>query len=76
MERPQDKNMLELLEVYMDMVEKQDEIIYRMSHLLKKYTTELQHLRNIHNFLDIDPEQKLDEGILDECMEQYENMKE
>ena len=71
-----DESMLELLEVYMDMVEKQDEIIYRMSHLLKEYVTELQHLRNINEFLDIDPERKLDEGILDECMEQYENMKE
>ena len=28
------KNDLELLEIYMDMVEKQDEIIYRMTALL------------------------------------------
>ena len=31
------KNDLELLEIYMDMVEKQDEIIYRMTALLKSY---------------------------------------
>lgn len=71
-----DESMLELLEVYMEMVEKQDEIIYRMSHLLKEYVTELQHLRNIHQFLDYDPEQKQDEAILEECIEQYETMKE
>lgn len=71
-----DESMLELLELYMDMTEKQDEIIYRMSQLLKQYATELQHLRNIHQFLDVDPEQKLDEAILEECIEQYENMKE
>lgn len=70
-----DENNLELLEIYMDMVEKQDEIIYRMSHLLKEYATELAHLRSVSGFFEENPEQKLDEGILSECIEQYQEMK-
>ena len=71
-----DENNLELLELYMDMVEKQDEIIYRMSHLLKDYATELAHLRSASGFFEEIPEQKMDEHIVSECMDQYEEMKE
>lgn len=71
-----DQNTLELLETYMDMVEKQDEIIYRMTALLKSYAREIQHLRTINEFFEEDSNQKMDEAILDECIEQYEEMKE
>ena len=71
-----DQNTLELLETYMEMVEKQDEIIYRMTALLKSYAREIQHLRTINEFFEEDSERKLDEAILDECIEQYEEMKE
>lgn len=71
-----DQNTLELLETYMDMVEKQDEIIYRMTALLKSYAREIQHLRTVNEFFEEDSERKLDEAILDECIEQYEEMKE
>lgn len=70
-----DENNLELLELYMDMVEKQDEIIYRMSHLLKDYATELAHLRSASGFFEEVPEQKMDERILSECIDQYKEMK-
>lgn len=71
-----DQNTLELLETYMDMVEKQDEIIYRMTALLKSYAREIQHLRTINEFFEEDSERKLDEAILNECIEQYKEMKE
>ena len=70
-----DENNLELLELYMDMVEKQDEIIYRMSHLLKDYPTELAHLRSASGFFEEIPEQEMDERILSECIDQYNEMK-
>ena len=65
------KNDLELLEIYMDMVEKQDEIIYRMTALLKSYVREIHNLRTINGFFEV-----IDEKILEECMDQYEEMKE
>lgn len=70
-----DGNDLELLEIYMEMVEKQDEIIYRLTGLLKEYVQELHHLRNISGFFEENVKQEQDEGILKECMEQYKDMK-
>ena len=60
-------NMLELLELYMDMVEKQDEIIYRLGK------TDIQLLKNDREFSD----DKLteDTAIVDEVIGQYNDMK-
>lgn len=71
-----DENTLELLELYMDMVEKQDEIIYRLSELLRETRRELHHLRSAGGFFEEYPNRKEDEDILNECMEQYEEMRE
>lgn len=71
-----ERNVLELLDIYMEMVEKQDEIIYRMSHLLREYATELAHLRNISGCVDISGRQQQDEGILQECLKIYNSQKE
>ena len=71
-----DENTLELLELYMDMVEKQDEIIYRLSELLRETQRELHHLRSAGGFFEESPNRKQDEEILNECMEQYEEMRE
>lgn len=70
-----DESTLELLEVYMDMVEKQDEIIYRMTELLREYSREIHHLRTINEFFEADNKLKQDEAILVECVEQYQGMK-
>ena len=46
-------NMLELLELYMDMVEKQDEIIYRLGKIVARQATDIQLLKNDRNFRTI-----------------------
>lgn len=55
---------------------KQDEIIYRMTALLKSYVREIHNLRTINGFFEVDSNQEIDEKILEECMDQYEEMKE
>lgn len=40
------RNWLELLEMYIDMVEKQDEIIARMSKVISRQAQELQLIKN------------------------------
>lgn len=45
-------SLLELLEIYMELVEKQDVAIYHMSKVIKKQATEIQHYKNLHGFLD------------------------
>lgn len=68
-----DENILEVLEIYQDMVEKQDEIIYRLGKLVSRLTTDLQLLKNDREFSDIKLEE--DMAIAGEVLEQYQDMK-
>ena len=45
-----DSNLLELLDMYIDMVEKQDEAIHQLSELVKKQAYEIAHMKNICGF--------------------------
>ena len=40
--------LLEMLELYMDLVEKQDVAIYHMSKVIRRQEEELQHVRNLY----------------------------
>lgn len=61
-------NMLELLELYIDMVEKQDKIIHRLGGIVARQATEIQLLKNDKEFSD-------DKVIADKVIEQYDFMK-
>lgn len=65
----EDESMLELLEIYMDMVEKQDEIIYRLGQIVKRQTTDLELLRNDAEFSDEKLKQETE--MADEVIGQY-----
>ena len=41
--------MLELLEIYTEMTEKQGDLIYQLGQIVKKQAIELAHLRNMLN---------------------------
>lgn len=68
-----EQNWLELLDIYQDMVEKQDEIIHRLGKIIAKQATELQLLRNDAEFSG----EKIQEdmNIVKEVIDQYEDMK-
>ncbi len=65
----QDDSILELLDFYMDMVEKQDEIICRMGKIIARQATDIKLLQNDREFSD----EKLEEdmAIAQEVVEQY-----
>ena len=44
-----DEKLLELLDLYIDMNEKKDEVIERMGALLYKQAQELAHYRNMYH---------------------------
>jgi hypothetical protein len=46
-----------------------------MSELLREYTREIQHLRNLNEYFAEDDRTAQDEAILKECVEQYNEMK-
>lgn len=66
-------NWMELLELYMDMVEKQDEIIYRLGKIVARQATDLQLLKNDKEFSD--PKLDEDMAIANEVIGQYQNTK-
>lgn len=55
------------------MVEKQDEIIYRLGKIVARQATDLQLLKNDREFSDEKLEQDI--AIADEVIEQYKDMK-
>ena len=65
-----ENQVLELVEFYEDMIEKQDEIIVRQS-----LATELSHLRNMLN-VEASEDERLDAGIIEEVKEEYVSMRE
>jgi len=44
-----DDQLLELLDLYIEMTEKQDETISKLSRIVAKQATELAHLRSVMN---------------------------
>ena len=70
-----EENIIELLEFYNDMFEKQEEIIYRMGKLLKDYAYQLHNSKTVYNYMDENPGQQQEAAILDECIKEYESMK-
>lgn len=65
--------ILELLDIYQDMVEKQDEIIYRLGKIVARQATDLQLLKNDREFSD--PKLDEDMAIANEVIEQYKDVK-
>ncbi len=73
-------SFLELLEIYMDMTEKQEEMIHRLGKVAKRLAEDLKLLRNDCQYsegLARKPDDKLnqDMAIIDEVMEQYKEEK-
>ncbi len=66
-------NFLELLDLYMDMVEKQDEIIYRLGKIVARQANDIKLLQNDREFSDKRLEEDL--AIAQEVMEQYKETK-
>lgn len=70
---PDEESFLELLDIYMTMVEKQDEIISRLSKIVVRQASDLEQYKIVHGFMDInDAEQKEVEEIYQK-IEEYRN---
>ena len=46
------ESILELIDIYSDLIDKQDEIIHELAALLKRQSTELHHLRTVCGFTE------------------------
>lgn len=72
-----ESQLLELLEIYMDLTEKQDVAIYHMSKVISKQATEIQHYKNLLNLADFDEPVGLqaDRREMEEAVAEYESAK-
>lgn len=53
---PDEQSFLELLEIYMGLVDKQDDIIRHLSRIVARQAADLEQYKMIHGFLDINEE--------------------
>lgn len=71
-----DQGFLEVLDTYMDMVEKQEEIIYRLSKIVKRQAYEIAHMKNVCGFSEEKAQEKIEEDRLaQEALSKYEELK-
>lgn len=65
-----EENWLELIDLYAEMAEKQDEIICRMGRIIARLALDLQLIKNDMEFSD--PKLDEDMAIMDEVRRDYE----
>lgn len=53
---PDEQSFLELLEIYMGLVDKQDDIIRHLSKIVARQAADLEQYKMMHGFLDLDEE--------------------
>ncbi|OKZ66162.1 MAG: hypothetical protein BHV88_17045 [Clostridiales bacterium 41_12_two_minus] len=71
-----DQGFLEVLDTYMDMVEKQEEIIYRLSKIVKRQAYEIAHMKNVCGFSEEKAQEEIEEDRLaQEALSKYEELK-
>lgn len=71
-----DQGFLEVLDTYMDMVEKQEEIIYRLSKIVKRQAYEIAHMKNIFGFSgEKTPDEIEEDRLAQEALAKYEELK-
>lgn len=66
-----EESWMELMDLYTEMVEKQDEIIFRMGKIIARQAQDLQLIKNDREFSDV----KLDEdmAIMEEARHDYDS---
>lgn len=70
---PDEESFLELLDIYMTMVEKQDEIISRLSKIVVRQASDLEQFKIVHGFMDIDDADQKEVEETYQKIEEYKN---
>lgn len=71
-----DSNLLELLDLYIDMVEKQDEAIRQLSEIIRKQSYEIAHMRNLYGFTEENTSLIQADDLAKAALERYNKIKE
>ena len=71
-----ESKLLELLDLYIDMVEKQDEAIRQLSDIIRKQSYEIAHMRNLYGFTEENTSQIQGTDLAKAALERYNEIKE
>lgn len=71
---PDEEAFLELLEIYMNLVDKQDEIIRRLGKVVAKQVSDIEQFKTVNGFMDLCLDDEETEE-LKESLDEYEKMK-
>ena len=66
-----ESKLLELLDLYIDMVEKQDEAIRQLSEIIRKQSYEIAHMRNLYGFTEENTSQIQGTDLAKAALERY-----
>lgn len=66
-------SILELLDLYQDMVEKQDEVIYRLGKIVARQAADLKLMKDNEEFSDEKLKSEMD--VTEEVMGQYKDLR-
>lgn len=54
--RDVDGGILEVIDMYIDMVEKQQDAITKLSQIVRRQAREIEHMRNVYGFVEERPD--------------------
>lgn len=70
---PGEEEFLELLDIYMSIVEKQDEIIQRLGKVVARQAADIEQYKTVYGFMEMDASTG-EEEIIKESIEDYRKM--
>ncbi len=70
-----ESKLLELLDLYIDMVEKQDEAIRQLSEIIRKQSYEIAHMRNLYGFSEENTSRIHEADLAKAALERYNEIK-
>lgn len=69
-----EEELWELVEMYMELAEKQDEVIFRLSSMVKRQAIKIEHLKTAYGFFEEDNEVEEEKKLMEEALEEYKDM--
>lgn len=70
---PGEEEFLELLDIYMSIVEKQDEIIQRLGKVVARQAADIEQYKTVYGFMEMDASTG-EEEMIKESIEDYRKM--
>lgn len=72
---PDEEAFLELLDIYMGLVDKQDEIIRRLGKVVAKQSADIEQYKTVYGFMDFHENENEEMREVNKSLDEYQQMK-